>query len=61
MKEVGRKELVDRVLVLETAILRASSYQPTYNGRPSCPFCGNFVDDEETHKPNCIVNSIKED
>lgn len=44
-----------QVRELREAIVRAGRYQPTYNGRPSCPFCGNFVDDEETHLPNCIV------
>jgi hypothetical protein len=35
--------------------LRDHGYQPMYNGRPSCPFCANFVDDEETHRPGCIL------
>jgi hypothetical protein len=30
-----------------------NGYQPGYNGRPSCPFCGNFIDDEETHSDTC--------
>ena len=33
--------------------LRDYGHQPMYNGRPSCPFCGNFVDDEQTHEPAC--------
>ena len=41
------------------AILGASAHQPMYNGRPSCPFCDNFVDDEETHHPRCIVVSVR--
>jgi hypothetical protein len=47
--------LVSRIEELEEAIYHASRYQPMYNGRPSCPFCGNFVDDEETHTEDCIV------
>lgn len=35
--------------------IRDSGYQPMYNGRPSCPFCGNFVDNEETHSPDCVL------
>ncbi len=35
--------------------LRDEGYQPSYNGRPSCPFCYNFVDDEETHAPGCVL------
>lgn len=35
--------------------LRDHGYQPMYNGRPSCPFCLNFVDDEETHRPGCVL------
>lgn len=37
--------------------LFARGYQPQYNGRPSCPFCGNFVDDEETHTPVCVLRA----
>lgn len=37
------------------AHIRDSGYQPMYNGRPSCPFCHNFVDDEETHRPDCVL------
>lgn len=33
--------------------LADNGYQPMYNGRPSCPFCLNFVDEEETHETNC--------
>ena len=33
-------------------------YQPMYNGRPSCPLCNNFVDDEETHKPDCLTVTV---
>ena len=35
--------------------LRAHGYQPVYNGRPSCPFCDNFIDEEETHDPSCVL------
>lgn len=35
--------------------IRDQGYQPGYNGRPSCPFCENFVDDEETHEPECVL------
>jgi hypothetical protein len=40
---------------LRTALrhIHDSGYQPMYNGRPSCPFCHNFVDAEETHTPDC--------
>lgn len=48
-----------RVAELERIIVKASRYQPMYNGRPSCPFCGNFVDDEETHQDACIVVEIE--
>lgn len=54
------KEYLQHIKQLENIILQASSYQPMYNGRPSCPFCGNYIDDEETHTDNCIVNYIKE-
>ena len=39
--------------------LRRSGYQQMYNGRPSCPFCDNFVDDEETHDPDCILLRLR--
>lgn len=35
--------------------LRDHGYQPGYNGRPSCPFCENFVDDEEGHDADCAL------
>jgi hypothetical protein len=35
--------------------MRDYGYQPMYNGRPSCPFCGNFVDDEEGHNRGCVL------
>lgn len=50
--------LRDRIELLEYAILQASRHQPMYNGRPSCPFCGNFVDSEEAHTTHCLVNTI---
>lgn len=31
------------------------SHQPRYNGRPSCPYCGNFVDSEEWHTSSCAL------
>ncbi|HTR71894.1 MAG TPA: hypothetical protein VMH41_16920 [Mycobacteriales bacterium] len=47
-------ELAEQLLMaLES--LRDGGYQPRYNGRPSCPVCGNFVDDEETHTPGCVL------
>lgn len=52
-------QLQKRVQELELAILSASRYQPRYNGRPSCPFCGNYIDNEETHLESCIVNTIE--
>ena len=33
-------------------------YQPMYNGRPSCPFCHNFVDEEETHTHGCALRAV---
>lgn len=35
--------------------LRDRGYQPSYNGRPSCPFCSAFVDGEQTHSEECIL------
>lgn len=35
--------------------IRDFGYQPMYNGRPSCPFCNNFVDEEETHRKGCVL------
>ena len=40
-------------LGLENVLL--NGYQPRYNGRPSCPFCANFVDAEETHAADCLL------
>lgn len=40
---------------LRETIVDHGSHQPSYNGRPSCAFCDNFVDDEETHEMDCIV------
>ena len=42
--------------MVDLAALRAlldGGYQPMYNGRPSCPFCGNFIDAEQTHRLDC--------
>ncbi len=40
--------------------LKENGYQPTYNGRPSCPFCENFIDEEETHDKNCpLIKFLK--
>ena len=38
--------------------LRDYGYQPMYNGRPSCPRCLNFIDEEETHRPGCLLLHI---
>jgi hypothetical protein len=38
--------------------LRDHGYQPRHNGRPSCPFCSRFVDDEETHAPGCVLLNL---
>lgn len=35
-------------------------HQPMYNGRPSCPICENFLDNEETHDPTCSLLEIQE-
>jgi hypothetical protein len=43
---------------LGLSALRDYGYQPMYNGRPSCPFCDNFVDDEETHTTTCPLIAI---
>ena len=32
-------------------------YQPMYNGRPSCPFCNHFIDDEDTHSAGCALRA----
>lgn len=48
-------EQPDRALREALEHLRDHGYQPMYNGRPSCPFCHQFVDDEETHLPSCIL------
>lgn len=45
-------------LLMELESLRDSGYQPGYNGRPSCPFCANFIDSEETHTPTCPLPRI---
>lgn len=41
--------------------LREHGYMPMYNGRPSCPFCHNFVDEEETHNPGCVLLAVEFD
>jgi hypothetical protein len=42
-------------------VLADHGYQPMYNGRPSCPFCANFVDDEQTHRPTCsLIRALAE-
>jgi hypothetical protein len=51
---VGQAAFTER-LINNLRHLRDDGYQPSYNGRPSCPFCGNFVDDEETHDPKCVL------
>jgi hypothetical protein len=50
----AEREVVQR-LVERLHTLRDHGYQPMYNGRPSCPFCSNFIDDEETHSSDCIL------
>jgi len=32
-------------------------YQPMYNGRPSCPFCFNFIDEEQGHTSDCSLRA----
>jgi hypothetical protein len=44
---------------LKDAILSAEWYQPTYNGSPSCPFCGN--QQHHGHAPDCIAKKLSED
>jgi hypothetical protein len=45
----------------ELTHLRDHGYQPSYNGRPSCPFCANFIDDEETHAAGCpLVRAVND-
>jgi hypothetical protein len=48
----------ERALTAALERLYREGYQPMYNGRPSCPFCGNFVDDEETHTAGCVLRSL---
>jgi hypothetical protein len=45
---------------LEDIIVEAEHHQPMYNGRPSCPFCENFTDEEGGHDMYCIVTQIRE-
>ncbi len=44
---------------LQSALQRIHDfgYQPMYNGRPSCPFCFNFIDEEgqHRHRTNCVL------
>lgn len=42
-------------LLRALAGIKRSGYQPMYNGRPSCPFCQHFVDEEQTHHPACVL------
>ncbi len=51
-------ELV-KALGRQLRTIRDYGHQPMYNGRPSCPFCDNFVDEEETHRPGCILILLK--
>jgi len=55
LKAAERRATVER---LDLEGLRDHGYQPMYNGRPSCPFCLNFVDDEETHTEGCELVAI---
>jgi hypothetical protein len=41
-----------RIVRLKSLIADAEWYQPTYNGTPSCPFCGN--QQHWGHTPDCV-------
>lgn len=45
----------DLITALER--LRRHGYQPMYNGRPSCPFCGHFIDSEDRHAFGCVLDN----
>lgn len=48
-------------LLPELRLLRDEGHQPMHNGRPSCPFCDMFIDDEETHAPDCpLVAALRD-
>lgn len=51
----GPRAVVGGQLLVELQYLVEHGYQPSYNGRPSCPICGAFVDDEETHTKGCAL------
>lgn len=44
---------VFEILRMDLEHLLRNGYKPMYNGRPSCPFCENFVDADETHDDGC--------
>jgi hypothetical protein len=55
MDLTGYELNVLRNLVSTLEYLRDVGFQPMYNGRPSCPFCQHFVDDEEEHHESCVL------
>jgi len=58
----ARSASPDLALAAALARIRDHGYQPMYNGRPSCPFCSNFVDDEETHRADCpLLAALRSD
>jgi hypothetical protein len=44
---------VDEYFLSRLKTMASFGYQPMYNGRPSCPFCAHFTDDEDTHADSC--------
>ncbi|MEO6666172.1 MAG: hypothetical protein ABIO65_05285 [Nitrospiria bacterium] len=47
--------MISAEMVAALERLAHSGYQPMHNGRPSCPFCGNFIDAEEDHTASCLL------
>jgi len=54
----GKETKIEEMMISSLDILYRHGYQPMYNGRPSCPFCSNFVDDEETHTKYCLLSAF---
>jgi hypothetical protein len=48
-------EEIEQALTRALESIRDNGFQPMFNGRPSCPFCDRFVDEEETHSPHCVL------
>lgn len=57
----GKESQIKILMNSSLRVLYNYGYQPMYNGRPSCPFCNNFVDEEETHSKNCLLHKFIEE